>query len=78
VRDEPSVSASQDECRNAVLDARQQPAHRCSVADPDVRDAVVVDIISGLEEVDSAAEVDHQLDLVGTVALGEVRQLAAP
>jgi hypothetical protein len=61
VRDESPVPRSEHECRDAVLDPRQQPAHRCSVADPEVRDAVVVDIVAGLEEVDGAAEVDRRM-----------------
>ena len=52
VRDEPAVSGGEHECLNAVLDAGRQPAHRRFVADPDIGDAVVVDIVAGLEEVD--------------------------
>jgi hypothetical protein len=50
------------------------PASRppiASIADSQVADAVVVDVVAGLEQVNGATEVEDQLDLLGAVALGE-------
>ena len=55
-----------------------RPPHCPSIADPQVADAVVVDIVAGLEQVHGATEVDDQLDLIGAVALGEREEAFGP
>ncbi len=71
MRHETSVPDVKHEGRDAILYARQQAAHRRSIADPQVADAVVVDVVAGVEQVDGAPEVGDQLDLFGAVAPGE-------
>jgi hypothetical protein len=65
VLDEATVAAHQHEGRDPVLDSCEQATHRSAVADAQVRDPVVVDICSRAEQVNRAAQIDDQLDLLG-------------
>src|SRR5688500_8504720 len=77
MRDEASIPDGEHEGRDPILYSREQAAHRRSIADPQVPDAVLVDVVARPEQIDGATEIDHELDLVGAVALGERGQLAA-
>lgn len=71
VRDQPPVAHHEDIRLDPLLDAGQQASHGAAVAPADVGDPRGIHLLPGGEQVDSAAEVDDELDLVVAVFFRE-------
>src|SRR5215212_6550161 len=67
VRDETAVSDYERRRFDAALDAHKKRTHRAAVAEADVGDPVTVDVGSRAQNIDSALQILHQLNLLGPI-----------